>query len=274
LEPANIPKNPGRRQVAKIMLNSFSGKFGQRNMTKLVYFKDPAKYFQLITNPAIIVHSVVMVTDTMLTVAYTNEDEFVEVMGNTNVVLAAFTTAQARLSLYEYIEKLGERVLYFDTDSVIFLSHTDRQEYNVPIGSYLGDMTDELEYGPGSYITEFVSGGPKNYGYLIKSGTDGKEHCVVKVKGFTLNYATASHVNFRSLRQMVKTFVQVTGEKSIKVVQHQIGRQADHSIVTKTTAKNYSVVYDKRVVQDDFTSLPYGFLITCIYIYIYIYHNM
>jgi len=128
------------------MLNSFWGKFGQRNnMTNLVYFKDPAKYFQLITNPAIIVHSVVMVTDTMLAVAYTNEDEFVEVMGNTNVVPAAFTTAQARLRLYEYIGKLGERVLYFDTDSVIYVSHTDREEYNVPIGSYLGDMTDELK---------------------------------------------------------------------------------------------------------------------------------
>jgi len=51
----------------------------------------------------------------MTAVSYTKENDFVEVMGNTNVVLAAYTTAQARLRLYSYIEHLGERVLYFDT---------------------------------------------------------------------------------------------------------------------------------------------------------------
>ena len=34
---------------------------------------------------------------------------------NGNVVIAAFTTAQARLELYSYLEKLGDRVIYMDT---------------------------------------------------------------------------------------------------------------------------------------------------------------
>lgn len=38
----------------------------------------------------------------------------------TNVFLAAFTTCYARLKLYEVLEQLQERVLYFDTDSIIF----------------------------------------------------------------------------------------------------------------------------------------------------------
>ena len=82
---------------------------------KLEYCKDPAKYFRIIMDPANVIHSVVFVSETMLAVAYTKEDDFVEVMGNTNVVLAAYTTAHARLRLYSYIEKLGQRVLYFDT---------------------------------------------------------------------------------------------------------------------------------------------------------------
>jgi len=133
------------------MLNSFWGKFGQRNnMAKLVYFKDPANYYKLITDPSNIIKGFVVVSDNMIVVNYTKENDFVEVMGNTNVVLAAYTTAQARLRLYSYIEPLGERALYFDTDSV-------------PIGNYMGDMTNELkDYGPDSYITEFVSLGPKN----------------------------------------------------------------------------------------------------------------
>jgi len=40
---------------------------------------------------------------------------------------------------------------------VIFVSHMDRDEYQVPTGSYLGDMTNELkDYGANSYITEFA----------------------------------------------------------------------------------------------------------------------
>jgi len=90
-------------------------------MAKLVYFNDPEKYYKLITDPANIINSVVIVSDKMTAVSYTKENDFVEVMGNTNVVLAAYTTAQARLRLYSYIEPLGERVLYFDTGEVFLI---------------------------------------------------------------------------------------------------------------------------------------------------------
>lgn len=35
--------------------------------------------------------------------------------------MGAMTTTHARLVLYELLEKLGDRLLYFDTDSIIFL---------------------------------------------------------------------------------------------------------------------------------------------------------
>ena len=40
---------------------------------------------------------------------------------NLNVFVACFTTAWARLRLYEALPLLGERVLYYETDSVIYL---------------------------------------------------------------------------------------------------------------------------------------------------------
>ncbi len=43
-------------------------------------------------------------------------DDFVESLPNTNVVIAAMTTAHARLKLYSYIKRLGDAILYFDTD--------------------------------------------------------------------------------------------------------------------------------------------------------------
>jgi len=66
------------------------------------------------------------------------------------------------------------------SDSVIFSTLTG--EWVPPTGSFLGDLTDELEkYGTGSYIDEFLCAGPKNYSLKIW-GTRGQEyHYVVKV---------------------------------------------------------------------------------------------
>lgn len=69
------------------------------------------------------------------------------------------------MELYKYLDMLAtDRALYFDTDSVIFtFKYGDVMPER---GDFLGQLTDELaEYGPGSYIDEFVSGGPKNYAF-------------------------------------------------------------------------------------------------------------
>ena len=51
LDHEKIEKNPGLRSLAKLMLNSFWGKFGQRSyMTKLEHVKDPSKYFDMLTS--------------------------------------------------------------------------------------------------------------------------------------------------------------------------------------------------------------------------------
>ena len=74
--------------------------------------------------------------------------------------MAAFTTCYARLRLYESLDILLEQVPYYDTDSVVYNWRPDQP--SMATGDFLGDMTDELD---GDVITEFVSGGAKNYGY-------------------------------------------------------------------------------------------------------------
>lgn len=72
------------------------------------------------------------------------------------MAIAAFTTAQARLKLYEYLEKLDRRVLYYDTDSCIYTSSGDPDEYEPRTDNFLGEMTDELaDYGHGSFIETY-----------------------------------------------------------------------------------------------------------------------
>ena len=88
----------------------------------------------------------------------TEEDKRTIVPNNrTNVFVAAFTTCWARLKLYSYLERLGDQVMYYDTDSVIY--RWKEGQNKLETGDFLGDMTDELD---GDTIEEFVSGGPKN----------------------------------------------------------------------------------------------------------------
>lgn len=88
------------------------------------------------------------------------EKDACEEAGKTNIFIACFTTALARLKLYAELEKLGEQVLYYDTDSVIY-SWKEGERF-IPTVIFLADMTDELE---GDTIMGFGSAGPKSYCY-------------------------------------------------------------------------------------------------------------
>ena len=133
LDPTKIEKNPGLRALAKLMLNSFWGKFGQRdNMPQVELVKDPVRYFKLLNCQSTHVKNVQFVNDECVEVYYARGDDFVSTSNKTSVVIAAFTTAHARLKLYSVLERLQTRVLYLDTDSVIFTSQPN--EWMPPLG--------------------------------------------------------------------------------------------------------------------------------------------
>lgn len=81
-----------------------------------------------------------------------------------NVFIAAFTTAYARLKLYDYLERLQHNVLYIDTDSLIYIVKDGKSP--LELGNYLGDLTDELG---GDTIQEFVAAGPQSYAYQTRT---------------------------------------------------------------------------------------------------------
>jgi hypothetical protein len=100
-------------------------------------------------------------------------------------VIASYVTSSARLHLYGYLDKLKERALYCYTDSVVYIQSRDGPTL-VETGDFLGAMTSELK--PNEIISEFVSGGPKNYAYKTFNSVAGAEKTVCKVRGITLNY--------------------------------------------------------------------------------------
>ena len=81
-----------------------------------------------------------LVSDEILEIRYEYGDKFVQPDPNTNVIIAVFTTAYARLQLYDELDILQERLLYYDTDSVIYLSQPGQPEPR--LGNYIGDLTN------------------------------------------------------------------------------------------------------------------------------------
>ena len=171
-----------------MMLNSMWGKFGQRtNKTQVREFDDPQKFSTFCNSNTLQIKYVGIQSDDRVEVQYTLQEEDESISPNLNIFVACFTTCWARLKLYDALDILQERVLYKDTDSVVFLSAQRMPE--PPLGDYLGDFKDELP--PDDYIVEFASGGPTNYGYKTHKG---KEDC--KVRGITLNSLGKRYVKF------------------------------------------------------------------------------
>ena len=225
----------------------------RENLPKTELITSREKLLDLLSDPTKEVIDMVNANDDVLYVCWRNIEQGLENLDSTNVVTAAFTTAQARLRLYEYLDKLKERVLYYDTDSCVYVSH-DYEEYEPELGNFLGQMTDELDsYGKGSYIQTFISGGPKFYAMRILDPT-GKYHDICKIKGVSLNSSTADKINFDSIKTMV------LNNEALTLKFSAIRRTKTHDVVTKTNeTKTCKPNQRKRVHLDNSYSVPYGY---------------
>ena len=193
--------------------------------------------------------NVLFPTEEIAMLLYQDSKEMHWGSNQTNVAIAAFVTSQARLKLYSEMKLLGERVMYVDTDSIIF--KRDRNLYSPQLGDYLGEFTNEIDPTEGSHIVEFVSAGPKNYSYKLNTGITHS-----KVKGISLNFSASKKIDFNQIKSLVCNL----SEEKILVTQKTIVRDKnDWSLCTKTTDKIYRMVYDKRVIREDLSTIPYGY---------------
>jgi len=257
LDYAKINYNEGYRSLAKLLLNSLWGRLGMRqDKTKKVFVTSAYQLLHLMTNPSLEVSSFVGLSDDALLVSYKYRDDCMEQNPKVNVVLAAYTTALARIHLYNYLDILQDRCFYHDTDSVIYSCTANEQD--LPLGDYLGDLTDEIadEYGEGSFISEAVFTAEKSYSFVVK--IPNKEDVIVcKVKGITLNHASAELVNFNSMKDLVLS--NQNGE--IELERDSIQRTDDSTIYTTVQKYKFKVNGTKRIKtgQDKLETRPYGF---------------
>ena len=202
--------------------------------------------FALLTSAGVEVTNANLVNDEVMEMFYTTKDPFVEASDRTNVVLAAFTTAQARIKLYRVMNTLGRRVCCYHTDSIIYT--VMEGEWEPPLGDHLGELTNELD--DNDWIVTFVSAGPKNYAYKTHQG---KMCC--KVRGITLNFRASEKVNFETMVDLVEK-----QDGSIITVHnpHKITRdKTERVIMSQPQDKQYKIVYNKRVIQPDLDAYGY-----------------
>ena len=113
--------NTGLRSLAKICLVSLWGRFGMRNnmgQTKCV--TEVLEFYEIPLDDKLDNTNFQFISNDMVQMTYNFKDQFVDNSKNTNIYIACFTTSHTRLMLYNKLDYLKEKVLYFDTDSIIY----------------------------------------------------------------------------------------------------------------------------------------------------------
>jgi len=87
-------------------------------------------------------YTILPVNDEIIYVSLLLCEETVMPSPQTNPVIAPWTTSQAQLMLYEYLEKLGSHVLYCNTDSCIYVSRSEPSEYEPRTENFLVRQTN------------------------------------------------------------------------------------------------------------------------------------
>jgi len=276
-------KNAGKKQLAKLMLNSLWGKFAEaKNYSQHVILKNDIDFHRYeVMNEACLIdikftmhvggNQYMVVFKNETTARYNSRRSF-----RSNLALAAHVTAWGAIVLWDEMNKLGNRVIYHDTDSIVY--EYDSEKYNIEEGKYLGEWEDETGGKP---IVRFVSTGPKTYayGYLEKSKLPLTEDTLIKFnntktdyvidnqelyeiiynckcKGFTLNSYNSLQANFHSLSKLLKNEIDSVETKCLQFYWNRTTNQMSSGYESKIM----KLTYDKGEVDvRDFAVYPHGY---------------
>ena len=247
--PTHVEKNPVKRQLAKIFLNCLWGKLCQKTpgeYERSIYgYK---QYSEFMNNSSIdeasvkfrfVNGGVYKARYSLNSTAYAKEGSYI------NLPMAATVTAHAQIILMRQMFVVGpERMLYCDTDSIIYLKRKDGEVYT---RSGLGNWADEY---PGKVITKFLALAPKSYVLEIED-----EAMLFKCKGVRVTEENRRRTTVPHLQEIVQTaFIPGSGKSKIIAETMVIGPNSTNSslpygaLCTTYGSKKVQVVYSKRVL--------------------------
>lgn len=201
-----------------------------------------------------------------LSYSYVDHPDKVFTTKNPNLTLSlvsgAYTTMHARLRLYDELYNLGDRLLYCDTDSNVYIETDDTNEYRPTLGPNIGDLASEIP--PGCEIIGFVAVGPKSYSLQYRHN-DGTISEKTKLKGFVSTSETKTQLSFNNFKKMVFGCVNENSESgildsyTIETKRKVIGRKKYFNVITSEQTKRFGFTFDKRIVLDDYSTIPFGY---------------
>lgn len=254
------------RTIAKSMLNNLWGKFGQNDeMTTTKYIRDPAEWYKLAAKER------KKEIEISTTEYYDHEEEYKkllyvkykknvaegerEPLKNTNIFIAAFVTSYARMVLYEGMRSVmaaGGEVLYGDTDSIIYAIPNEALGKELNFGPELGQWKLETD----SPIVEYAALGPKTYAFLCEDDI-GKAQSCIKSKGFSVDKFLDSE-NRKMTMSVYKELLD--GFYKSRAYRYTEFKKEGRSIITQQSEKILKFEYDKRIIVDDYRTVPFGYV--------------
>lgn len=191
-------KRPAAKKSGKILINSGWGKHAETDhheKTVILNHKDKAQasnfYQALVDKDKHLLSFVAADHDTIFKYKDQRSSKNSKThLHRTYLPCAVFVPMYGRLMLYNHLDKLQERVLMCDTDSIKYIDIPG--EYQIEEGDCLGDWEDE---GPS---TEFVALCPKSYGQRPANGNPW-----FKCKGVNLRRAHEKLFNFNEAKRVL-----------------------------------------------------------------------
>ena len=114
LDKENIKENTGLKSLSKLLLNSQWGRYAMNtHKTQVKFIKNISELNNLLFNDQYEIKDVLFPTENVGICYYKEKKELHWGSNQTNVVLASFVTAQARLKLYDELKKFDKNVIYF-----------------------------------------------------------------------------------------------------------------------------------------------------------------
>lgn len=202
-----VKKNPVRRQMAKIYLNSLWGKFCQKpNRTHYATIHGYQQFAQLWFHPHIdkSTFSFRHLAHDTWKVKYDMYENFTQPNAKYNIFLASKVTEWARCILHRQMLRIGpQHILYCDTDSILFLYPKNAPSLE---GCGLGNWIDEY---PNQKIERLYALAPKFYFLVFADGTTS-----LKSKGVQMTLKNLQKLRAETLGlQLLELFFPKKGEE-------------------------------------------------------------
>jgi len=203
ISESDFEENSAIRSLAKLLLNSLWGKFGEKqDRPQTQYFlnaKEKQKFSQQLKKGKyrLLDQRPYGTFGWQVLCKEPGKRDYPD----KNVAIASFVTAHARIRLLKGLNTVGKRVVYHDTDSVIYIRQPGLPD--IEEGKFLGDW--ESETG-NQLIQSFIGLAPKTYAYSY-STEGGEKKTVVKVKGFPMDGETEQKLTIDHFRHVLYTTV-------------------------------------------------------------------